>query len=158
ETARAFEHLVRSGKARYVALSNWPAYVTAHFQGIQAQMGYAPIVCNQIFYNLLGRMGENDLVPLCKSSGLGLIGYEALAGGFLTGKYTRENPAPEGTRRAMFAKESFERFDVELGYDVAGALVKMAPKYNATAARLALAYAMSKPWMNSVIFGVTKIE
>ena len=158
ETARAFEQLVQTGKARYVAISNWPAWRTAHFQGIQQRMGYAPVVCNQIFYNLLGRMSENDLVPLCLRSGLGLIGYEALAGGFLTGKYTRENPIPAGSRREMFSRENFERFDIEPGYDVAATLVKLAPKYNATAARLALAYAMSKPWMNSVIFGVTKIE
>ena len=156
ETARAYDHLVRSGKARYVAVCNYPAWMAARMQGIQAKAGYAPIVCNQIYYSLLGRIAERELVPMARATGLGIVGYEALAGGFLTGKYTRENPAPAGTRRATFTLAP--KFDLEKGFDLLDAIKEMAPRYRATPAQISIAWAMSRPWMNSVIFGVSKME
>ncbi len=156
ETARAFEHLVRTGKIRYIGISNWPAWMTSQLQTFQAMNRYAPVLVNQVYYSILGRLPERELVPLQRLTGIGIMGYEALAGGFLTGKYTREDPAPAGTRRATFTEAP--RFELETGFKAVDVLKDLAQKYNSTPARIALAYSIRKPWMNSTIFGVSKME
>ena len=156
ETARAFEHLVRSGKARYIGVSNYPAWMASQIQTIQALNKYSPVLVNQVYYSLLGRLPERELVPLQRLTGIGIIGYEALAGGFLTGKYTREDPAPAGTRRATFTEAP--RFELETGFKAVDLLKDISKRHNLTPARIALAYSMRHPWMNSSIFGVSKME
>ncbi len=154
ETARAFEHLVRSGMTRYVAVSNWPAWMTARFQGIQTQMGASPIVSNQIYYSLLGRQVEREMVPLAQASGLGLVVYSPLAGGFLSGKYERDAPAPEGSRRATFSMSP--RFDLDKGHDVVDHLRKLAEGYGVPPAHIALAWTMQRPTVSAVLFGISR--
>lgn len=154
ETARAFEHLVISGKVRYVAVSNWPAWMTARMQGIGDRMDYAPIVANQVYYSLLGRQVERELVPLAKSSGMGLIVYSALAGGFLSGKYERDKAAPPGTRRATF--NIAPKFEIEHGHDVVDLLRVIAAEYGVAPAHVALAWTMQRPTVASVLFGISR--
>ena len=166
ESMRAWEFMVKSGRVRYAAVSNYAAWQAAHMLSMQRQGHFSPMVCNQVYYSMLGRQIERELVPMCKESGLGIIGYEALAGGFLTGKYTRENPRPAGSRGAQFtgnenARDLFPGARMTgLGneYDIVDALKEMAPRYNCSVAQLTLAWTMSKPWMHSVIFGTTKME
>ncbi len=154
ETARAFEQLVRSGMVRYVAVSNWPAWQTARMQAIQNAAHFSPVIANQIYYSLLGRQVERELVPLANATGLGLVVYSALAGGFLSGKYRRNEPAPPGTRRATF--NVAPRFNIDHGHDVVEALVRIAEGYGVPPAHVALAWTMQRPGVASVIFGISR--
>ena len=166
ESMRAWEFMVSSGRVRYPAVSNYAAWEAAHMMGMQRQANFSPMICNQVYYSMLGRQIERELVPMCRESGLGIIGYEALAGGFLTGKYTRENPRPAGTRGAQFKDDDNDKLlfwgarktGLENEYDIVDVLKEMAPRYKCSVAQLTLAWTMSKPWMNSVIFGTTKME
>ncbi len=165
ESMRAWEFMVTSGRVRYPAISNYAAWEAAHIMGLQRDAHFSPMVCNQVYYSMMGRQIERELVPMAKASGLGMIGYEALAGGFLTGKYTRANPRPAGSRGAQFtgtenARELFPgarraAFDE---YTLIELLQEMAPRYNCSVAQLTLAWTLSKLWLNSVIFGTTKME
>src|SRR5204863_8541075 len=99
ETLWAFDDLVRQGKVRYVGCSNYPAWQVALALGISERRGWARFDCVQPRYNLLYREIESELLPLCRDQGLGVIAYNPLAGGFLTGKYRAiEESPPAGTR------------------------------------------------------------
>src|SRR5207249_11700772 len=98
ETLRAFDDLVRQGKARYVGCSNYPAWQIALALGISERRGLARFDCVQPRYNLLYRDIESELLPLCRDQGLGIIAYNPLAGGFLTGKYKSLDAPVPGTR------------------------------------------------------------
>lgn len=154
ETARAFDYLMTKGMVRYIGISNWPAWMAARLLGIQDKQGYAPAVCNQVYYSIVGRDIERELVPLAKASGLGITTFSPMAGGFLTGKYTRGAPPPPGTRRATFTASP--KLDLDRAFDVVDFLKKIAPKYNATPGQVALAWSMQKPFINSVTFGITR--
>src|SRR5947209_996139 len=103
ETLRAFDDLVRSGKVRYVGCSNYPAWQLALCLGLSERHGWARFDCVQPRYNLLFRDIEAELLPLCRDQGVGVIGYNPLAGGFLTGKYRSLDKPPEGTRFTLGA-------------------------------------------------------
>jgi aryl-alcohol dehydrogenase-like predicted oxidoreductase len=98
ETLRAFDDLVRQGKVRYVGCSNFPAWQAALSLGISERLGLARYDCVQPRYNLLYREIESELLPLCRDQGLGVIAYNPLAGGFLSGKYRTLEELPAGTR------------------------------------------------------------
>jgi aryl-alcohol dehydrogenase-like predicted oxidoreductase len=101
ETLRAFDDLVHQGKVRYVGCSNFPAWQVALSLGVSERLGLARYDCVQPRYNLLYRDVETELLPLCRDQGLGVIPYNPLAGGFLSGKYqTLDQPVP-GTRFAL---------------------------------------------------------
>jgi aryl-alcohol dehydrogenase-like predicted oxidoreductase len=98
ETLRAFDHLVQQGKVRYIGCSNYPAWQVALSLGISERLNLARFDCVQPRYNLLYREIESELLPLCRHAGLGVIAYNPLAGGLLTGKYrSLDQPIP-GTR------------------------------------------------------------
>src|SRR5262245_59155974 len=98
ETLQAFDDLVRQGKVRYVGCSNYAAWQVALSLGHSAGHGWARFDCVQPRYNLLYREIETELLPLCRDQGLGVIAYNPLAGGFLTGKYQSLADPPTGTR------------------------------------------------------------
>ena len=156
ETSRAFEQLIQSGKVRYVGVSNWPAWMTARFQGIEDKLGHAPICATQLYYSLVGRGIERDIVPLSKATGLGITVYSPLAGGFLSGKYHKDQPAPPGTRRATF--DVAPQIDMERGWPIVDLLRQLAEKHSCTPAHVAFAWTMQKPFIDSVIFGISRIE
>jgi aryl-alcohol dehydrogenase-like predicted oxidoreductase len=153
ETMRACEAVVASGKVRYIALSNWPAWMAATLRGLQATHGCTPLVAMQLYYSLMGRDIERELVPLAEAQGIGLMVWSPLAGGFLTGKYTRENPTPEGARRTTFAQPPFE---LEHGYDVVDLLVELAQTYDCAPGHVAIGWLLAKPFVSSIIFGVSR--
>src|SRR5947209_6905660 len=101
ETLRALDDLVRQGKVRYLGCSNYPAWQVALALGISERHGWARFDCVQPRYNLLYREIESELLPLCRDQGLGVIPYNPLAGGFLTGKYRSLERPVEGTRFAL---------------------------------------------------------
>jgi 1-deoxyxylulose-5-phosphate synthase len=102
ETLRAFDDLARQGKVLYIGCSNYPAWQVALALGISDRLGLARFQCVQPRYNLLYREIESELLPLCRDQGLGVIPYNPLAGGFLTGKYrSLEEQPPANTRFTM---------------------------------------------------------
>ena len=155
ETARALDDVVQKGWVRYVGYCNYPAWQAQRLLDIQESHGLATVVTAQMYYSLLGRDLEHEVVPFLEANDLGLMVWSPLASGFLSGKYTREAPVPEDARRAKF---DFPPIDVEKGYDVVDRLRDIAGRLDASVAQVALAWVMSKPFVSSVIIGATKME
>ncbi|WP_029521110.1 aldo/keto reductase [Persephonella sp. IF05-L8] len=156
ETIDALNDLVRVGKVRYIGISDFAGWQIARSVSLQEAKNYAKFVSAQMYYSLLGRDIEFEVVPACEDLGLGILAWSPLAGGFLTGKYTREN-IPEGSRYARMERP-FLRFDFEKGYFVVDELRKLAEKYNATVSQVALNWIKAKPFISSIIIGVRSLE
>jgi aryl-alcohol dehydrogenase-like predicted oxidoreductase len=155
ETLRALEDLTRQGKIRYAGVSNFHAWRTARMLGVQERLGWAPLAGAQLYYSLVGRDLEHEWVPFAEAAGLGLTVWSPLAGGFLTGKYTRDNPAPENTRRHTFR---IPPVDEEAGYPVVEALQEIARAHDASPSQVALAWVLAKPFVASAIVGASRFE
>jgi aryl-alcohol dehydrogenase-like predicted oxidoreductase len=155
ETVRALEDLVRSGKVRYVGQSNLSAWHTEKILGIQARLGYNPLIASQVHYSLLCRDIEHEIVPQAREAGLGIMVWGPLSGGFLTGKYTRDNPDGHGGRRGTF---DFPPIDREKGYYVVDKLKKISGDHNCAPAEVAYAWVLSKPFVTTVLVGATKMS
>jgi aryl-alcohol dehydrogenase-like predicted oxidoreductase len=155
ETLRALDDLLSRGLVRYIGWSNHPAWHAARAQGIQQLRGYAPFVSGQIYYSLIGRDVEHEILPYCRSARIGTLIWSPLAGGFLTGKYTREDPAGEGGRRAAF---SVPPVNLERGYDAVQTLRAIADERGVPVAHVAYAWLFAKPDVSSVIVGASRPE
>lgn len=159
ETARALDHLVQRGLVRYVGYSNLGDWQAATFLATQRQHRFSPLVSAQMYYSLLGRDIEYGVVPFLRHEGLGLLVWSPLAGGFLSGKYTREHPEVNDGRLASFDYLSILSTDREKGYTVVDRLREIAATHGeATTAQIALAWLLAKPFVSSVILGVSKPE
>ena len=155
ETVEALDSLVRSGKVRYVGFSNWNAWIAAKGLGLQRQHGWAPFKASELYYSLVGRDLEHELGPFVQDAGIGVFVWSPLAGGFLTGKYTRENPKGDGGRLTGF---DMLPYDKEKGYQVVDRLRVIGKEHNATPAQVALAWVLSKPFVSSVLLGANKLS
>jgi aryl-alcohol dehydrogenase-like predicted oxidoreductase len=155
ETLRALDDLVRQGKARYIGYSNFPAWKAAKMVGIQHDRNYAPFISAQMYYSLLGRDLEHEVIPFVEDAGIGVLVWSPLAGGFLSGKYTRENPNPKGARLNEF---KIPPVDVEKGYDVVDVTKQIARAHGASPAQVAIAWILTKPFISSVIVGANKMH
>ena len=153
ETAEALNTLVTSGKVRYIGFSNWNAWIAAKTVGLQRQHGWAQFKAAELYYSLVGRDLEHELAPFVEDAGIGVFVWSPLAGGFLTGKYTRENPKGDGGRLNAF---DMLPYDKEKGYEVVDRLRAIAKAHNATPAQVALAWVLSKPFVSSVLLGANK--
>lgn len=158
ETARALDHLIQRGLVRYVGYSNFGGWQAARFLAIQHQHQYASFVSAQMYYSLLGRDIEYEIVSFLQHTGLGLLVWSPLAGGFLSGKYTRENPGGNDGRLASFDYLSLLSIDRETGYTVVDKLHEIAAYREATSAQVALAWILAKPFVTSIIIGASKPE
>src|SRR6266550_2337136 len=154
ETLRALEDLVRHGKVRYLGCSNWSARHLMKALVLSQQKDWAGFVSLQAYYSLVGRDLEHELLPLCREENVGVLPWSPLSGGFLSGKYRRDNPAPEGARRTGF---QFPPIDEERGFDAVEALEKIAKEKNVTVAQVALAWLLAQPGVTSVIIGANKM-
>jgi aryl-alcohol dehydrogenase-like predicted oxidoreductase len=155
ETARALEAAVQRGWIRYPAFSNYPAWKAQRLLGIQERNGYARMAGAQMYYSMLGRDLDAEYSEFIEANALGLIAWSPLASGFLTGKYTKEQPLPEDSRRAKF---DFPPVDVDKGYQVVTLLQQLAEKHQRSVAQIALAWVMQRPFVTSVLVGATKLE
>jgi len=154
ETARALDNLVQRGLVRYVGYSNLSAWQSAKFVGIQKLHNYAPFVAAQMYYSLLGRDLEYEVVPFCQDAGIGIVVWSPLAGGFLSGRYTRQDPTGGKGRREGF---DFPPIDREKGYDVVEQAHAIGAAHNrASVAQVSLAWLLSKPCVTSILLGASK--
>jgi aryl-alcohol dehydrogenase-like predicted oxidoreductase len=154
ETADALDILARAGKVRYIGFSNWPAWLAAKAVGLQEQRGLIRFNAAEVYYSLVGRDLEHELVPFFQSAGIGTFVWSPLAGGFLSGKYSRENPKGDGGRLNSF---DMLPYDKEKGYQVVDLLRAMAKEHNATPAQVALAWVLSKSFVSSILLGANKL-
>jgi aryl-alcohol dehydrogenase-like predicted oxidoreductase len=154
ETADALDYLVKAGKVRYVGFSNWPAWLAAKTTGLQQLNGWARFHAAELYYSLVGRDLEHELVPFVQDAGIATFIWSPLAGGFLSGKYTRENPKGDGGRLVGF---DMLPYDKEKGYRVVDLLRAIATEHNATPAQIALAWVLARPFVTSVLLGANKL-
>ena len=155
EMARALETLVQRGLVRYVGYSNFSAWQSATLLGVQKQMGYSPLIAAQMYYSLLGRDLEHEIVPFCKHAGIGICAWSPLGGGFLSGRYTRQDPTGGKGRLATF---DFLPFDKEKGYDLVERMRAIAAGHKATVAQLALAWMLAKDFISVIIVGASRMN
>ena len=157
ELLRALDDLVRQGKVLYIGCSNYAAYRLADSLWISETQRLESFVALQAQYSLVVRDLEREHVPLCREKGLGILPWSPLAGGFLSGKYRKDQPAPSGTRLAKWS-ERLARFDSERNWRILGAVDEVAQEVGAEPAQVALAWLLAKPTVSSAIFGARTIE
>lgn len=155
ETARALEAAVQKGWIRYPSFSNYPAWKAQRLIDLQHQRHFTPMAGAQMYYSMLGRDLDGDYKDFITANGLGLITWSPLASGFLSGKYSKENPVPQDSRRVKF---DFPPVDIDKGYKVIEALRTIADKHQASIAQVALAWVMQQSFVSSVLIGATKLE
>jgi aryl-alcohol dehydrogenase-like predicted oxidoreductase len=160
ETVEAFDAVVRSGKARYVGVSNYHAYRVARSLGRSEALGLAQLVSVQPRYNLLFRQVERELLPLCEEAGLAVIPYNPLAGGLLSGKHKRAAPPPEGSRFTLgtAGKMYAERYWQEREFATVDAFVGLAKAAGVEPATLAVAWVLAHPAVTSPLIGASRPE
>lgn len=155
EILRTLDDLVKQGKVRYIGCSNWQAWKLAQSLGISALKNTVRFESLQAYYSIAGRDIEREIVPLLENEKLGLLVWSPLAGGLLSGKFSRENQKPEGSRRTTF---DFPIVDKERVWNILDVIFPIAKKHNCSAARIALAWLLSKQVVTSVIVGAKRIE
>jgi len=153
ETLSAFDAIVKSGKARYIGVSNWSAWKVAAALEFQKANGLAPFCHVQMYYSLLGRDIERDFLAVMRRYGIGLTAWSPLAGGFLSGKYTPENLDDPDGRYSGF---DILPFDKTHGFKLVERLRSIAAAHNASVAQVAIAWLLAKDYVNSILLGATK--
>ncbi len=156
ETLRALDDLVRQGKVLYIGASNYAAYRLANSQWISETKNLERFVALQAQYSLVVRDLEREHVPLCAERGMGILPWSPLAGGFLSGKYQRNQEAPAGTRLAEW-ESRYKGFDTERNWKILEALQLVAGELDASASSVALAWLLTRPQVCSVLFGARSL-
>jgi aryl-alcohol dehydrogenase-like predicted oxidoreductase len=156
ETLRALDDLVRWGKVRYVGASEAASWQLAHANLLAELKGWTPFVALQSHYHMLKRDVEGEVLPYCRAHGVGFIPYLPLAGGFLTGKYKRDQPAPPGSRGE--SNQYVQGFMTDANYDILEKLTTWAADRGRGMNELAQAWLLAHPEVSSVISGATKLE
>jgi aryl-alcohol dehydrogenase-like predicted oxidoreductase len=156
ETMRALDDLVRMGKVRYVAVSDFAAWQLAHANLLAALRGWSPFVAIQSEYHLLARDVEREVLHYCEAYNIGFVPYYPLAGGFLTGKYRRGEPSPPGSRGE--SNPRVQGYMTDDGYTLIEHLTAWAAARDRSLNELAQAWLLSRPQVCSVISGATKLE
>ncbi len=157
ETLRALDDLVRAGKVLYLGASNYAAYRLTHSQWLSKTEHLSRFVALQAQYSLMVRDLEREHVPACKQFGIGILPWSPLAGGFLSGKYAKDQAPPPGVRLEKW-KQSLAGLDNDRGWRTLDALKAIATEKQTTVAAVALAWLLAKPAVTSVIFGARSLE
>jgi aryl-alcohol dehydrogenase-like predicted oxidoreductase len=152
ETLAALEHLVQSGKVRYVGCSNFAGWQVMKALGIADRTGLPRFVSQQVYLSLQERSAEYEIVPSALDQGLGLLIWSPLAGGLLSGKYRRGEPPPEGSRHAGEWDEP-PVYDEDKLYDTIEVLVEIAEGHSVSPAQVALGWLIGRPAVTTVIIG-----
>lgn len=152
ETLRALDDLVRAGKVLYIGASNYAAYRLTESVLTSEKLGLERFIALQAQYSLVVRDIEREHVPMCKSHGLGIIPWSPLAGGFLSGKYSKDQAPPAGSRLEKW-KQRYEGFDKPRNWTILEAVRAVAAEHGSTPAAVSLAWLLRKETVTSVIFG-----
>ncbi|MGW2625709.1 aldo/keto reductase [Micromonospora taraxaci] len=156
EILRGLDDLVRQGKVLYVAISNTPAWQISRMHAIADLRGWSPLAAVQLEYNLIERTAERDLLPMARELGLGTVLWSPLAGGVLTGKYSRQDLA---TPDATAAESARKGFNLALGgvternLAIVDVVKEIASDLNRTPAQVGLAWTLQNPAVTSPVIG-----
>lgn len=158
ETLEALDRLVADGKVHYVGVSNFEAWQVGLALAIAAERRLARLTVLQPRYNLLNRTYERDLLPLARVAGLGVVPYNPLGAGLLTGKYRRDQPPPEGSRFSLgdYGRMYQGRYWKDAMFDVVDGLVAAAREEGCTPAQLAVAWLLAKEGVTAPIVGASR--
>ncbi len=152
---RTLDDLVRSGKVRYVGCSNLMAWQLMKYLGISHRKNLEAFVSLQALYTVANRDPEREIIPLLQDQRLGLLVWSPLAGGFLSGKYTRQSAGEQGARRTIF---DFPVIDKERAYNIIEVMTKIAGARGVSVSQVALAWLLHQPAVTSVIIGAKKMD
>jgi aryl-alcohol dehydrogenase-like predicted oxidoreductase len=153
DTLRALDDLVHAGKVRYIGCSNLAAWQLMKALAISREQHVERFRCTQSYYSLAGRELEREMIPLLKDQGLGLLVWSPLAGGFLSGKFTRQS-GDETARRAAF---DFPPVNKEKAFDILDVLSAVSRRHGVSVAQVALAWVLAQDSVTSVIIGARKL-
>jgi aryl-alcohol dehydrogenase-like predicted oxidoreductase len=155
ETLRALDTLLQQGKVRYIGCSNWQAWKIAKSLGISEFKNLARFDTLQAYYSIAGRDLERELVPLLEAEKVGLLVWSPLAGGLLSGKFSRANQKPTDSRRSEF---DFPIVDKERTWKILDVMTPIAKAHGCSAARVSLAWLLAKPVVTSIIIGAKRVD
>jgi aryl-alcohol dehydrogenase-like predicted oxidoreductase len=155
ESLRALDTLVTQGKVRYIGCSNWYAWQIMKANGISEAKNLAKLDTLQAYYSIAGRDLEREIVPLLEDQRTGLLVWSPLAGGLLSGKFSREHQKPEDSRRSAF---DFPIVDKERTWRILDVLQPIAKAHETNVATVALAWILAKPFVTSVIIGAKRVD
>jgi len=155
ETLDALDDCVRSGKVRYLGVSNHAAWHIAKALGISERKGLARFESVQAYYSIAGRELEREIVPLANDQQLAILPWSPLAGGFLSGKFKRDGQGPQGARRTTF---DFPPVDREKAFRIIDVMSPIAERLDVSIARVALAWLLHQSAVTSVIIGAKSRE
>lgn len=155
EVMHSLNDIVLTGKVRYIAVCNWPAWVVMKGLGIAEKNGWNKFVGLQYFYSLAGRDIEREILPLAEDQNLAVMPWSPLAGGFLGGKYSRNSDKAEGSRRSNF---DFPPINKEKTYDLIDIITEVGKQHNATVAEVALAWVRQQKGITSTIIGAKNVD
>ena len=157
ESLRALDDLVREGKVRYIGCSNFTGWQLMKALSISEKNRWERLMTLEAQYSLVSRALEYELVPLCLDQEVSIVVWGALHGGYLGGKYRRNQPLPEGTRFKNYEDKS-RRVEQEKLFDIVEELDRIAKEHNATVPQAAMNYILQKPGVDSIIIGVRTIQ
>src|ERR1700722_1574373 len=155
ETLRALDTLVQQGKVRYIGCSNWQAWKLAKALGICEFRNLARFDTLQAYYSIASRDLEREIVPLLESERVGLLVWSPLAGGLLSGKYSRMKQKPAGSRRADY---DFPIVDKERTWKILDVMAPIAKAHGCSPARVSIAWLLAQPAVTSVIIGAKRLD
>ena len=155
EIVRSLNDIVLTGKVRYVAVCNWPAWMVMKALGIAEKHGWNKFVGMQYYYSVGGRDIEREIVPLAIDQNLAIMPWSPLAGGFLSGKYTRNNEKAGDSRRDNF---DFPPINKEKAYDIVDVLAEISKEHSVSVAEIALAWVRLQKGITSTIIGAKNAD
>ncbi|CAN5295313.1 aldo/keto reductase [soil metagenome] len=155
EIMHSLNDIVLTGKVRYVAICNWPAWMVMKAIGIADKNGWNKIAGLQYFYSLAGRDIERELLPLAADQNIAVMPWSPLAGGFLSGKFTRGNEKAGDSRRDTF---DFPPINKEKAYDIIDVIAEIGKQHNVSAAQIALAWVRHQKGITSTIIGAKNVD
>jgi aryl-alcohol dehydrogenase-like predicted oxidoreductase len=155
ETMRGLEDVVRSGKVRYIGISNHPAWMVVKANSYADKMGWTKFVASQNFYSVASRDIEREIIPMALSENVSIMPWSPLAGGFLSGKFTRNAKVAGNNRRDSF---DFPPLNKEKAYDIIEVMEQIARNHNVSVATVALNWVIIQPGITSTIIGAKTLE
>jgi aryl-alcohol dehydrogenase-like predicted oxidoreductase len=157
ETLETMEELVRAGKLRFPAVSNYAAWQVAEILWICEKRGYHPYFISQPMYNLIARGIEDEYLPFCQRFGVAVVPYNPLAGGLLTGKHSRQGGPTPGTR--FDGNKMYQaRYWLDDDFAAVEELRSIAAEAGKTLVELALQWLLTQPAVDSIILGASRLE